>query len=254
MWKLWALLTAFGVAGPAAGLAGNFTSAIMRATFIINGPHAGNPVDRYYGTGFLIETDRKKLVLVSAAHVFENVAGDLADVYFRTRLPNGDFEASAHPISIRQNGAPIYKKIDNYDIAAITIEMPSGLDESPIPETLLLGDTELRKFNINPGVEVLSLGFPLENTVDPKEAFPIVRRGTVTSFHLFPERGVGKFAVSLETFEGESGGPVYLDGGPNKCGIIGLISSDLSDTATKTRLHVAWVLYSALIRDLIDSM
>ena len=142
----------------------------------------------------------------------------------------------------------------DFDIAAIAVEIPSGLDKSPIPESLLLDDTALQKLKFDSGVDVLSLGFPLENTIDPREVFPIVRRGTVTSFRLFPERDVKQFAASVETFEGESGGPVYIDYGPNKCGIIGLIFLELSDTATKTPLHIAKVFYSALIKDLIDSM
>jgi hypothetical protein len=92
----------------------------------------------------------------------------------------------------------------------------------------------MEKFEIRPGDEVLSFGYPNGDAAS-EVGFPILRSGRVSSYPLTPAKTVGSLLVSGDVFAGNSGGPVFFEqtgrryGGEVKLGetvffVAGLIS------------------------------
>ena len=93
---------------------------LMNATFMIGGPQkvsvmlATEPRKTAFGTVFFVgklqKTDPTKayFVLVTAAHVLNEIDGDIATLVLRRKSADGTYSPFDSPIKIRQDGKPLY--------------------------------------------------------------------------------------------------------------------------------------------------
>jgi len=221
-------------------------SAMMRNTFKIEG-------DGSMGSCFLIGKPLKKdptrahYVLVTAAHVLENMKGEEATIYLRKKQNDNTFVKIPWKIKIRQGINALWvKNKSGTDVAVMYTKLPKDIDHQLLPTTMFANDKILTDFEIHPGDEMFCLGFPFG--VEANEAgFPILRSGKVASFPLVPTQKKGSFLLDFEVFKGNSGGPIYfVESNRNYAGgthigkiqfIVGIVSKEFSVTETIKSLY-----------------
>jgi hypothetical protein len=111
------LLVAAAMTSDAAAAESDIASLLMRSTFKIQGTTS-------QGTGFLVgkpmtaDPQRAFYVLVTAAHVLDQIKEDTATLHFRQPSGSG-FTRLPVPIPIRSGGAPLWEKHPDVDVAAM---------------------------------------------------------------------------------------------------------------------------------------
>jgi hypothetical protein len=180
---------------------------LMRSTFMLTG--AGST-----GTAFIVgkptkeAKDRAYFVLVTAAHVLNEMKGDNAVLVLRKR--SGDsFLKAPYPIQIRRGTTPLWVQHSTMDVAVMYVSLPPEIDIQLTPIGLLATDDTLKEFEIHPGDRLSCLGFPLAAEANDA-GFPVLRSGQIASFPLVPMKSVKTFLFDFNVFEGNSGGPVYF--------------------------------------------
>lgn len=165
-------------------------------------------------TGFVLSRPRPKdaatnqFVLVTAAHVLEISDGEEMTVNFRRKVAEGEFAKAPAPLKIRSEGKPLWQRHAKQDVAAIVVEPPAGVEFPRLSVDLLATADDLS--GIEPGDLVRCVGFPHATVFEPNQAaFPVVRLGCIASYPLLPLEKEPTFLVDYNTFEGDSGGPVY---------------------------------------------
>ena len=179
----------------------------MRNTFLIEGNGSS-------GTAFLIGKPTRPgseyawKVLVTAKHVLDSMKGDFAVINLRKKI--GDqYINIKHRFKIRENNINNYTSHPKMDVAAMyMIDLPKEVDIPLLSFDFLATDSMLVKYNIHPGDELFSLGFPFGAFTPPN--FPILRSGRIASFPLTPSNIYNSFLLDIEIFKGNSGGPVYF--------------------------------------------
>ena len=242
----------------------DFNTQLMRITVKIS--H-----DKSTGTGFVLSAaDGKKLVLVTAAHVFELTPGDETTVIFRSLESEGAYKKVPTKLVIRKEGKPTWTKHPTEDVAAIGIVPPDNADLPRIPFDRLASDELLRKLKVHPGENLCCLGFPHRNE-SSDAGFPILRRGAIATFPLLPTAKTKTFTLSANTFEGDSGGPVYFTktgdtpADPTNTDLImGLVVGQwfldeeakmiYGTTKVRHRLGLAKIVHASFIKETIDRL
>lgn len=239
--------------------ADDFNTQLMRATVKLS--H-----DRSTGTGFVLAKG-KNYLLVTAAHVFDNTPGDETSVVFRSKQGEGEYTKEPTKLAIRKDGKPLWTKHPSEDVAVIWVVPPKNADLPVLTTDLLATDDLLRKHKIHPGDQLSCLGYPHREEAS-KAGFPILRDGPIASFPLLPTAKAKTFYLSMNTFEGDSGGPVYL-ARPSPANpqreerlIVGLVSGQrfldeeakliYGTTKLRHRLGLAIVVHAAFIRETVD--
>jgi hypothetical protein len=189
-------------------------TVLMETTFQVSGPHVKIAGATSTGTGFVVgkpspQGDFSYFVLVTAAHVFEDVAGDIATITTREKQPDDSYKTELRRIHLRENGKNIYVRHPSVDVAAIYVGLPSGYKNvTMVGDGLLASEADLIRFEIHPGDELLCLGYPLGGA--GPYGFPILRSGKIASFPLTPTKQHSNWLFDFRVFPGNSGGPVYL--------------------------------------------
>jgi hypothetical protein len=144
---------------------------LMQATFFVQGPAKTPAGGTTSGTAFLLlrpfsaQPDAKLVsgrpVLVTAAHVLDEIAADTAEIALRTREA-GTEHWTMRParLAIRSGGVPLWKQLPNIDVAVMYVNWPiptTGI----VSTTLLADDAMLTKAGAGPGVELKIVGYPL---------------------------------------------------------------------------------------------
>jgi hypothetical protein len=184
---------------------------LMQNTFRISGPSAKTPGELSYGSGFIIGTptisDSTRLwsVLVTAAHVLDDIKGETATISLRTRDKDGMYTELPYTYRIRNGYRHLYKTNSEADVAAAFIQLPNSVEINGISASFLLSDERIKELELHPGDEVFVLGFPLYTDLN---TFPVLRSGVFSSFPLTPMKAVKSYFVNFRVFPGNSGGPV----------------------------------------------
>lgn len=253
---------------PAETRAIELNTILMRSTFELVGNGS-------IGTAFILgrpgteSPTRFYYVLVTAAHVLEQMNGDEAALLLRKR-DKDVYQKGLFKIQIREKGRPRWVKHPHADIAVMYVRLPDEMDLALLATSYLATDEILTQFEIHPGDNLLCLGFP-NGLAANDGGFPILRSGRIASFPLLPTSKVKQFLFDFNIFSGNSGGPVYLvdsmryyNGSINAViiqFIIGLVSeqkyesdSQGLDTGNKAKesLRLAVVIPAPLIREAID--
>jgi S1-C subfamily serine protease len=186
---------------------------LMHATFRIAGQDKNNPNMTSFGTVFILGIPHKDdpkistMVLVTAAHVLDDIGADEATLTVRRKNGDGTYTAFNQPIQIRDRGKPLYVKHRNADVAAMYAYLDTNVPISALPLNFLADDKQLEDNELHPGDEVFCLGFPL--AAFGTGGFPILRSAHIASYPLTPMRTIKQISLDLFILPGNSGGPVY---------------------------------------------
>jgi hypothetical protein len=252
---------------PGTSTAQELNTILMNSTFELRGPSATDEGKYSVGTVFFMSKPMKDdptrgyNVLITAAHVLDDVKGEDASLMLRSKNHDGTYSPYPFPIKIRESGQNLYVKNPDVDVAAMYLALPSVLALSFIPLGFLADDTRLLDLEVHPGDELLSLGFPLATDFN---TFPVIRAGTLASYPLTPSKAIKAYYYNFHIFPGNSGGPVYFTfanrvykGGTHigmAQGVIGLVSQQLSSTQpghTGDQLDMAKIVPSSFITETI---
>jgi len=185
----------------------------MHATFLLVGP-TKVPNQISFGTVFVMGIPYKHdpksahIVIVTAAHVFEGIAGDVATIQLRRKSNDGTYSTFGYQLPIRKNGTLLYTRHPTADVAVMYADLPDEVPMSGLGPDFLVTNKSLEEIEFHPGDEAFILGFPA--MVSTPGAFPILRTGRIASFPLTPMETVKEWAFDAHIFNGNSGGPVYF--------------------------------------------
>lgn len=240
----------------------DLNTQLMRATVKIG--H-----EKSTAAGFVLTAPAgDKFILVTAAHVLEQTPADETTVHFRRWQSTGVYTREVLKLFIRKEGKPLWTRHPSEDVCAMWMVPPAGIDLSTVPVSLLASDASLVQHQVHPGDMPCCLGFPHRNESNDA-GFPLLRAGALASFPLIPTATTRTFLLSANTFEGDSGGPVYLDragsaGQPAARLILGLISAQrfldeeakmvYGVTKIRHRLGLAIVVHASFIKETIDRL
>ncbi len=187
---------------------------LMQATVQLEQP-IGNGM-RTVGTGFLLTEagpdGRTRIILVTANHVLEKMAGPDAKVGYRFANADGSWSYSPQTLKIRDaQGRALWTHHPSRDVAAISITAPAAFAKAAIPSGYLAADDTFARYQVGAGDEMLALGFP-RGLAANAAGFPILRAGKVASFPIAPARIFPTFLLDFAVFPGNSGGPVFMSG------------------------------------------
>ena len=99
-------------------------------------------------------------VLVTAAHVLNDVVGDRATLLLHHENPDGTLSNEPHEIAVRNPGRNLYVTNADADVAAMFISFPESAKLTLLPMAALVTDERLKELEFHPGDELLCLGFP----------------------------------------------------------------------------------------------
>jgi hypothetical protein len=225
----------------------------LGTVFLLLRPFAGQPAKEYMSG---------RVVLVTAAHVFEEMSGDTATILLRTQRGE-QWTIQAARFSIRHSGQALWKKQPDADVAVMYVNFPLPLAVI-VPTSLLADDEVLRKTGVVPGVDLNILGFPL-GTTSNDAGFPILRTGVISSYPLLPTASTKSFLVDFRVFKGNSGGPVYYSrpepkGSAFLCCppqfIMGLVSKEKSVDMPYSQLQLSLgeIVHASIIKSTIEML
>jgi hypothetical protein len=256
-------------------------TALMESTFKIEGRTAlGQPT---IGTAFIMgrpfdkppadQPQRSAYVLITAAHVLDEMQGDTAMLHYRRRVDANTWIRIPQIVPIRANGQPLWKKHPDADVAVMYVALPQDDSLAIISTDVLADDKILADFEIHPGDELECLGYPFGQESN-EVGFPVLRSGKIASYPLLPTSKTKTFLFDFRIFKGNSGGPVYFvqsnrwyKNGGVKLGqtihiIVGLVSQEsliqqqisgpYSEEVRQFQLGLAVVVHASLIKQAIN--
>lgn len=189
----------------------DLTIELINATVQVEQPLASG--QRKVGTGFLVDAPRPdgspRTVLVTAAHVFDQMPGDEARIGWRFENGDGSWRYAPQPVAIRLVGRPTYTRHPTLDVAVIEIEAPEPFARGAIPLAWLADERTFMDWGIGPGDEMMTVGYPLGQSSN-RAGFPILRTGRVASYPLTPFSRFPTFLLDITVLFGNSGGPVFM--------------------------------------------
>lgn len=184
---------------------------LIRATVQLEQPTAEGK--RTVGTGFLVSAPtadgKPRVVLITANHVFANMAGQDMRIGYRAQDADGGWHYRPTPVAIRKDGAELWTHSPDRDVAAIVVQAPPEFAKAAIPIAWLADGEAFSRYKIGPGDEMMALGYPWGMSANGA-GFPILRSGKVASYPVAPSREFPTFMLDFTVFPGNSGGPVFL--------------------------------------------
>ena len=196
---------------PVAAPVWDLTVGLINATVQLD--QAQGDGTRTVGTGFLIQAPRpdgsSRVVLVTAAHVFDRMPAGEARIGWRIAQDDGDWKFDPQPLRIRdRDSAPLWYQVEGRDVAVMEVVAPEAFARAAIPLAWLADTDSFEAWQVGPGDELLSLGFPRGLSAN-RAGFPILRVGRVASWPISPVAAFPTFLLDFTVFPGNSGGPVF---------------------------------------------
>ncbi len=269
------------------------SDTLIQHTFKIEGPSTTQGKNTV-GTVFIVSkiptgatNFQARTVLITAAHVLNDIVGDNATIYFRRYEGSNRYSRVPTNIVIRSVGKPLWIQHPEVDVAAMYVSVPPFVSAQtksvPVPGTEFFADDETYdRYKIHTGEELLCLGFPYGAEANSM-GFSILRSGRIASFPLTPAKQLKSFLFDFEVFGGNSGGPVFLMDAQRRYGttisrdiiqfIVGLVSEEqygierivkpiensrgktrVEIEETRERLGLAIVIPAVFIRETIDML
>jgi hypothetical protein len=189
---------------------GGLDTQLMLATVKVSDPEAS-------GTAFVLSRPMPKdpkatqYLLITAEHTLSRIKGEEVTVVFHKKKPDGAYEKVPAKVRLRQDGKTLWKKHPALDVGILAFTPPADALPPAIPIDLLASEADLERYEIHPGDLVRCVGYPHPNQFEPSEAgFGVVRVGCIAGYPLLPTKLTKTFLLDMNTFEGDSGAPVYL--------------------------------------------
>lgn len=173
----------------------------------------GDEGTRRVGTGFLVSAPRPdglpRTVLVTAHHVLDGMKAADARIGWRVEMPGRGWRFAPEPLRIRaEDGDPVWTRHPLRDIAVMEVSAPPAFARAAIPLAWLAEPYALDAWQVGPGDELLTLGYPRGYSSNTA-GFPILRVGRIASWPLTPIETFPVFLLDFPVFPGNSGGPVF---------------------------------------------
>lgn len=117
--------------------------SLMKSTFKITGKSKQDPMKFSVGTMFVVGRPLKSkpqasyYVMVTAAHVLDDIIGDEATILLRKKESDGTYKKVSSTIKIRENGVPLFVHHASADVVAMYLQIPNDLGFSLLPINLL---------------------------------------------------------------------------------------------------------------------
>jgi len=198
-------------------MAWDLSMDLMKATVQLEQPLGGG--SRTVGTGFLINAPRPdgtpRVVLVTAAHVFDRMPAVQARIGYRSLTADNVWRYDPQALKIRTGDDPAWTRHPTRDVAVMEVSAPPEFAKAAIPLAWLAKDDTFDEYAVGPGDELMALGFPRGLSANAS-GFPILRAGRVASFPLAPSANNPTFLLDFAVFPGNSGGPVYMAQGARR--------------------------------------
>jgi len=190
---------------------------------------------------------------------------DDATLVLRRRKSTGSFVASPIKITVRRDGKPAWFQHPRQDVAVLPLTDVAGVDLKTLSTDDLATADDWKQPAIGPGSLVRCVGFPHAAQFKPNAAgVPLTRLGCIASYPLTPYATHPTFLVDYNSFEGDSGGPVYLETGPDRHKVIGLVHGQhflderyklvYTQGLIRKRLGLAIIVNSLAILEVIDEL
>ena len=235
--------------------------AALRGTFRLTKGSAS-------GTAFLVslgdrtEVHGKKQVLVTAAHVFDDLKGTDCTLVLRGHGKDNTIVRKEVTIPIREGKKPLWARHPDVDVAALGIDLPAGVDVMPFRFEQVADETWARQRKIRVGKDVCIPCFPAQLEANAA-GWPILRKGSIATHPLTPLASARTMLIDYSQFGGDSGAPVVLYDGKEPI-VVGLVSAmqrqtDKSSTPFEERtvhtpLGLAIAVQSPFIREVIERL
>jgi len=230
---------------------------VVRATYRVEHPDTT-------GTVFLLHRpdprspEATQLLLVTAAHAFEEMQGKTTTLILREPSASGDWKRKPHIISIRDGEGPLWTQHPEEDVAILPLELPETITVDSLPVNALATVKEWNQQPPEPGQFIRCIGYPHGSIFKPNPAgFATTRLGCLADYPLTPIEKHSKFLIDFNVFEGDSGGPITMKMPDGQLKIIGLVHGQhfiderfkniYSEGLTRKRLGLAIVESSAVI-------
>ena len=192
------------------GEAEDLDTQLMLATVKLSDPDAS-------GTAFVLsrvpakDPKASQFILITAEHILSRTKSEEVGVVYHKKKADGGYEKAPAKLRVRQGGKALWTKHPTLDVAILPITPPAEVVLPAISVDLLATDADLQKFEVHPGDLVRCIGYPHPNQFEPSEAgFGVVRAGCIAGFPILPTRTTKTLLLDMNSFEGDSGAPVYL--------------------------------------------
>lgn len=179
------------------------------------------------GTCFLVATKSldpahpRRVILATAAHVFEQMEGSECEIILRTKAQPDTYLRSPQSISIRDSGKPLWIRHPDVDIATLYVELPEGVSVTPFAIDQLAGEDRVNDRTVRVAAETWIPCFPAK--LEANEAgWPVLRKGSIASHPLRPVKSTQTMLIDYRAFGGDSGAPVVMivDSRPLVIGVV----------------------------------
>jgi len=238
-------------------LAEPYEDALRASVRITNG--------KISGIGFIVAAGDKadpgrQHLLVTAAHVFRDMAGETCTLVFRAPGKEGGFVRKEVTLAIMKGKESLWKQHKDLDVAAIALKLPEGIDVKPFEASQIASIQFAVEGKVRVGQDICIPCFPAQVEAN-RTGWPILRRGSIASHPLVPLSKARTFFVDYSSFGGDSGAPVVVEV-DGKAHVVGLIigmqrqtdktKMSFEERTVHTPLGLGIAVQAPLVREVIE--
>ena len=231
----------------------DFATQVMNATFkLYNEDSTATCLIIKRGSG---NTER---YLVTAAHVLERATGDSSLLVLREIDVDGGYNRIDFPITIREDGAALWTKHKEHDLAVLRLPEQLPVPFVALDESVLSTEQTLKAAGVHICSPLFVLTFPQRFEANGA-GFPVARQGIWASPPLLPILTHPTFLGDFTTFAGDSGGPVFIRLDEERPMVVGLVlaqnhfddhvKSEYEERLIHHPLGMGTILHAQYIRD-----
>ena len=214
-------------------------------------------------TCFLLHPDDAptNVFLVTGGHVFAKMTNDEALLVLRVSGTNDTYSRKDYPLKVKRNNKSAWYQHPKEDIAVLRLPADPQQSFPSLPFSCLADEKTLKKLDLHICSDVSIFGYPTRFEAN-NAGFPIGRHGCIASHPLMPVTTNKFFLVDFNTFEGDSGGPVFVvnHGQPV---ILGMVLAQFrhderiktldEERIIHTPLGISKVVHAAFIREAVQA-
>lgn len=225
------------------------TIQMIEATVQIENTRPGG--ERRISAGLLVSAPRAdgtpRTVLVTAAHAVDPSETPEIRIGWRFSTDDGGWSFAPQPAPLDIGGHDLWVRHPERDIAVIEVVAPPTFASRAVPLSWLADGRDLDLQGVGPGDQIFTLGYP-RGLSSNRAGFPILRTVRIASYPLSPIQAFPTFLIDGFLYPGNSGGPVFLEQGPDGHPLIlGVVTQQVDQGEEPLGLGV--VVHAAYVRE-----